>query len=62
MPIKLSLDKLADLQKEIETVGAWNIQQKVDSALSKLGLAGETLMNTLSGGWLRRVAIAQNLY
>lgn len=54
-----SMDKLADLQKEIETIGAWNIQQKVDNALSKLGLAGETRMNTLSGGWLRRVAIAR---
>ncbi len=54
-----SMEKLADLQKQIEAAGAWNLQQKVDSALSKLDLAGETLMNTLSGGWLRRVAIAK---
>lgn len=54
-----SLDKMADLQKQIETAGAWNLQQKVDSALSKLGVPGETLMNTLSGGWLRRVALAK---
>ena len=54
-----SLEKLADIQKQIEVAGAWNIQQKVDSALSKLGVSGETLMNTLSGGWLRRVALAK---
>lgn len=54
-----SLDKMADLQKQIEIAGAWNLQQKVDSALSKLGLSGATLMNTLSGGWLRRVALAK---
>ncbi|MDG2090509.1 MAG: ATP-binding cassette domain-containing protein [Gammaproteobacteria bacterium] len=54
-----SLEKLADIQKQIEVTGAWNIQQKVDSALSKLGVSGETLMNTLSGGWLRRVALAK---
>lgn len=54
-----SMEKLADLQKKIETAGAWNLQQKVDSAVSKLGISGETLLNTLSGGWLRRVAIAK---
>ncbi len=55
----LNMEKLAELQKQIEAAGAWSLQQKVDSAVSKLGLAGDTLMNTLSGGWLRRVAIAK---
>ena len=54
-----SLEKLADIQKKIEVAGAWDIQQKVDSALSKLGVSGDTLMNTLSGGWLRRVALTK---
>jgi len=53
------LEKLADLQKQIETAGAWNLQQKVDTALSKLDITGETMMNTLSGGWLRRIALAK---
>lgn len=53
------LEKLAELQKQIEAAGAWNLQQKVDSALSKLDITGETLMNTLSGGWLRRIALAK---
>jgi len=56
---KKSMEKLAELQKKIETTGAWNLQQKVDSAVSKLGISGDTLLNTLSGGWLRRVAIAK---
>ncbi len=54
-----NLDQLAKLQKQIDHVGAWNLQQKVDNALNKLGVSGETLMNTLSGGWLRRVALAK---
>lgn len=54
-----SLEKLADIQKQIETAGAWNLQQKVDSALSKLDVSGQTLMSSLSGGWLRRVALAK---
>jgi ATP-binding cassette subfamily F protein uup len=56
---QVQLEKLADLQKQIDTSGAWNLQQKVDSALSKLGVSGETPMNTLSGGWLRRIALAK---
>lgn len=54
-----NLEKLANLQKQIEIAGAWNLQQKVNSALSKLGVSSETLMSTLSGGWLRRVALAK---
>ncbi len=55
----LNMEKLAELQKQIEAAGAWSLQQKVDSAVSKLGLTGDTPMSTLSGGWLRRVAIAK---
>ncbi len=54
-----NLHRLADLQKAIETVGAWNLQQKVESSLSRLGIGGDTLLASLSGGWLRRVSLAK---
>jgi ATP-binding cassette subfamily F protein uup len=54
-----NLAKLADLQKKVETAGAWNLQQKVESSLSKLEISGDTLMSSLSGGWLRRVSLAR---
>jgi len=58
-PNRQNLDRLADLQKRIETANAWNLQQKVDSVLSKLDISGDTLMSSLSGGWLRRVSLAK---
>ena len=54
-----ALHKLADLQKKIETANAWNLQQKVDSVLSRLDIDGDALMSSLSGGWLRRVSLAK---
>lgn len=54
-----NLHRLADLQKAIETAGAWNLQQKVASSLSRLGIDGDTLLSSLSGGWLRRVSLAR---
>ncbi len=54
-----SLHQLAELQRKIDVADAWNLQQKVENTLSKLDLKGDTLMSSLSGGWLRRVSLAQ---
>lgn len=58
-PDHQNLLKLADVQKQIDNAGTWNLEQKVDNALSRLGVKGETLMSSLSGGWLRRVSLAK---
>lgn len=55
------LEELEALERSIEAGGGWSIERQVDSMLSQLGLPGNALMNTLSGGWQRRVALAQAL-
>jgi ABC transport system ATP-binding/permease protein len=39
----------------------WHADQKVEMALSRLHIAGDVTMGTLSGGWKRRVLLARAL-
>jgi len=55
------MDKLSRLQARIEALDGWQFQQKVDTTLTRLALDGDWLMSRLSGGWRRRVAMAQAL-
>lgn len=56
-----SLKKLGDLQHKLEAHNGWHFQQRVESTLSKLNLPADIKVNSLSGGWKRRVALAQAL-
>ena len=56
-----SLKKLGDLQHKLESHNGWHFQTRVESTLSKLNLPPDVLINSLSGGWKRRVALAQAL-
>ncbi len=56
-----ALIELGDLQHKLETHNGWHFQQRVESTLSKLNLPAEIKVNSLSGGWKRRVALAQAL-
>lgn len=49
------------LQHEIESNNAWQVQQQVDTVLSKMGLDAEQSVEGLSGGMIRRVLLAQAL-
>jgi ATP-binding cassette subfamily F protein uup len=53
-----SLDRL---QQQLEAHDGWQLEQRVDSVLSRLNLPAEVPVNTLSGGWQRRVALARTL-
>jgi ABC transport system ATP-binding/permease protein len=55
------MDALQKVQAKIDAVNAWELQQKVDQTLSRLKLPAEATMDSLSGGWRRRVALAQVL-
>jgi ATP-binding cassette subfamily F protein uup len=55
------MHKLDSLQRQIEQVDGWRLQQRIDKIIQTLGLPGDALMSSLSGGWRRRVAIAQVL-
>jgi len=58
---KLHLLEMEALQRSIEAGGGWSLDQQVNSIVSQLELPGESSMNTLSGGWRRRVALATAL-
>ncbi len=55
------LKRLMHIQSELEAQGGWELTQKVESALSRLGLDPETPFNTLSGGLKRRALLARAL-
>jgi ATP-binding cassette subfamily F protein uup len=52
---------LEDLQHQLDTQDGWQFSHRVDTVLSKLGLAADVKIHTLSGGWRKRVALAQAL-
>ncbi|SMF31134.1 ATP-binding cassette, subfamily F, uup [Alteromonadaceae bacterium Bs31] len=56
-----SMQALERVQQKIEAVDGWRIQTRIDQVLSRLGLDAKERMNNLSGGWRRRVALAQAL-
>jgi len=55
------LEKLARIQQQLESADGWQLQQRVETTISRLRLPADALMRDLSGGWRRRVALAQAL-
>jgi ABC transport system ATP-binding/permease protein len=55
------LEKLGRLQHELEERNGWQLEQRVELILSRLGLAADARVNALSGGWRRRVLLAKTL-
>lgn len=55
------LNQLAYIQAELEHTGGWQFETKIKEILTKLDLNPDTLLNELSGGWLRKVALAKAL-
>jgi len=54
-------DRIADIQHRLEQLDAWGLQPQIDQVLSRLELSADVKVATLSGGWQRRVALAQAL-
>jgi ATP-binding cassette subfamily F protein uup len=55
------VQKLADLQHQLEAADGWRLEQKVDAVISKLDLPADAAMGSLSGGMKRRVLLARAL-
>ena len=55
------LDRLGILQHELEERDGWRVEQRVEFVLSHLGLPADAIVDTLSGGWRRRVLLARTL-
>jgi len=56
-----SLNRLHELQQQIEAADAWNVSQKIDTVISKLRLPPDRMMSDCSGGIRRRVMLARAL-
>ncbi len=60
-PTEKNLNRLQALQEELEARDAWQFEQQIEQTLTMLKLSGETSLNTLSGGWRRKAALARAL-
>ncbi len=56
-----ALMHLHELQVQLEASDGWRLGTRVEQALSQLGLSGEARLGELSGGGLKRVALARAL-
>lgn len=56
-----ALNKLQKLQEKIDQLDAWQLDSKIKQILDRLTIDPDTSLNELSGGWLRKVALAKAL-
>ncbi|WP_372963938.1 ATP-binding cassette domain-containing protein [Marinobacter sp.] len=56
-----SLEKLMAVQERLEALDGWRLDQKVTTILAQYGVDPDRALNTLSGGWQRRVLLAKAL-
>lgn len=54
-------NELGDIQVELDKIQGWDLEQRVNHMVQRLALPAEKLMSELSGGWRRRVILAQAL-
>ena len=55
------LEKLSVLQQALEAANGWQLEQRVETVLSRLELDSDAVFHSLSGGWRRRVMLARAL-
>jgi len=56
-----ALDRVGRLQHELEQRDGWRLEQRVELVLTRLSLPADARVDTLSGGWRRRVLLARAL-
>jgi ATP-binding cassette subfamily F protein uup len=56
-----ALDRLGRLQHDLEERDGWRLEQRVELVLARLNLPADAIVDTLSGGWRRRVLLARAL-
>ena len=56
-----AIARLGRLQHDLEEQDGWRLEQRVELVLSRLTLPADTIVDTLSGGWKRRVLLARAL-
>ena len=60
-PTKKNMAELEACQEELDQVGGWDVNSRVDAIITKMGLNANTDIADLSGGYKRRVLLARAL-
>ena len=55
------LDAVGVLHAKLDAIDGWMLGNRIDTVLSRLGLSADARVGSLSGGWKKRVALAQAL-
>ena len=56
-----ALERLGRFQHELDERDGWRLEERVEMVLDRLGLPRDVPVDTLSGGWRRRVLLARAL-
>ncbi|MFT3804854.1 MAG: ATP-binding cassette domain-containing protein [Burkholderiaceae bacterium] len=56
-----SIERLAAVQERLDSAGTWSLGHRIDSVLSRLRLVPDAIVEQLSGGTRKRVALARAL-
>ncbi|MBV5309504.1 ATP-binding cassette domain-containing protein, partial [Chromatium okenii] len=56
-----TLARLAHVQQQLEDGNGWEIERRIEQVIARLGLDGDALFSSLSGGRKRRALLAQAL-
>lgn len=56
-----SLERMMKVQERLEALDGWRLDQKVNNILEQYRINPDQTLNTLSGGWQRRVLLARAL-
>ncbi|MET0377815.1 MAG: ATP-binding cassette domain-containing protein, partial [Spongiibacteraceae bacterium] len=57
----IDLKLLEQLQHDLEAADGWRFHQRIETGLTRLQMPADEKLEALSGGWLRRVALARAL-
>jgi ATP-binding cassette subfamily F protein uup len=55
------MDKMQQIQLQLDVMDGWNLNNRVEATLHRLSLDPANILNTLSGGMKKRVALARAL-
>ncbi len=55
------MKRMSELQEQLDLQQGWQYETKINQILSMLSLSPDTALSNLSGGWLRKVALARAL-
>ncbi|MFQ0990783.1 ABC transporter ATP-binding protein [Gilliamella apicola] len=60
-PSESNLAKLAKMQEQLDHQNGWQLENRIRNVISSLSLNSEAQLSSLSGGWLRKAALAKAL-